>query len=102
MICLITLSNYINNALNKKKWTRAKFVEELNKLEHMHNLKITRKQNITNILNDNESINRSTLAKWEVVLGLPEGSLDNFAPPFIGKNTNKKLEEFKKMLRGNL
>ena len=53
---MINVNEYIELVLKKKKWTRAKLVEEINKIEEKLGNVRTSKQNITNYLNGTHEI----------------------------------------------
>jgi transcriptional regulator with XRE-family HTH domain len=90
---MIDVSTYIKLVLEKKKWTRTKLCEEINKIEARLGEKRTTNQNITNYLNGMWAFRPKILAKWEQALGLPRGSLINMVAPPLGKDAKNELRE---------
>ena len=90
---MIDVSSYIKMVLEKKKWTRTKLCQEINKIESKLGEKRTTTQNITNYLNGMYSFRPKILAKWEQALGLARGSLINMVAPPLGKDAKQELRE---------
>jgi hypothetical protein len=94
---MMTISDYINIILKKKKWTRARLVREINKYET--DGEITRRQNINTILNQNY-ITPKFAKKLEVALGLKDNDLSRFVYEPLSKQGKIALREVKKKLGG--
>lgn len=93
---MMTISDYIKIILQKKKWTNVRFAEEINKINAKIGEKKIFAQNITNMLNDDRNISIKTLVKFEVALGLENGSLTRLAPNQpMGKEAKRVYKEIK-------
>lgn len=97
---MMNVTDYIKIILKKKKWTNVEFCRKLNELEAKLGENRTSPQNISNVLNGQWAIRNKMLAKWEIVLGLMEGTLVSMVREPISKEGKKELEEFKKKLKG--
>lgn len=97
---MINVNEYIELVLKKKKWTRAKLVEEINKIEEKLGNVRTSKQNITNYLNGTHEIRPKWLVKVEAALGLPAYTLINMVEFPVTKEGQRELKEIIKKVRG--
>lgn len=97
---MINVSDYIKLILKKKKWTNVKLCEELNKIEEKIGDSKTQKQNISSYFNDLCPFRPKILAKWEVALDLPQGTLINMVAPPSSREAQKELKEYIKKVRG--
>lgn len=75
------------------------FCEKLNELEAKFGDSRTTPQNITNYLNGYWNFRPKILVKYEVVLGLPLGTLVNMVEPPKSKEGQKELKETIKKIR---
>lgn len=96
---MIDVSSYIEMILAKKKWTRTRLCEEINKIEAKLGEKRTTPSNITNYFNGMWAFRPKILAKWEIALGLKEGTLMNMVMPPITKEGKEELRETINKLR---
>lgn len=96
---MISVSEYIKLILQKKKWTNQRLCEELNKIEAKIGDSRTSKQNITSYFNGEFPFRPKILAKYEVALGLPLGTLINMVSPPATKEAQKELQETIKKVR---
>ena len=90
---MINVANYIAMLLEKKKWTRLKLCDEINKIEKELGESRTTPQNITNYLNGNWAFRPKILVKWEKALGLKEGTLYKMVMPPLSKEGKEELKE---------
>lgn len=97
---MIDVATYIKLILQKKKWTNQKLCDELNKIEEKLGDSRTSKQNVSNYLNGQWSFRPKILAKYEVALGLTEGTLINMVAPPLTKESQNELKEIIKKVRG--
>ena len=97
---MIDVATYIKLILQKKNWSNQKLCDELNKIEEKLGGSRTSKQNISNYLNGQWSFRPKVLAKYEVALGLAEGTLIKMVAPPLTKESQKELEEIIKKVRG--
>lgn len=92
---MLGINEYVKLILRKKKWTKVKFAEELNKVEAKLGDKRTAPQNVWNRLSGEDNLSPKTLAKYEVALGLPFGTLLDLTPNMpISKKAKKELENY--------
>lgn len=96
---MLNVNDYIKLLLKKKNWTNKKLCEEINKIESKLGDSRTTKQNITNYLNGNHDMRPKWLAKVEVALSLPKGTLINMVAPPLSKEAQKELKETIKKVR---
>ena len=96
---MINVIDYIKLVLKKKNWTNQRLCDELNKIESQLGESRTSKQNISNYLNGRWDFRPKVLAKYELALGLPVGTLINMVAPPLTKNGQKELEETIKKVR---
>lgn len=96
---MINVSDYIEMILNKKGWSRTKLCEEINKVESKLGEKRTTIPNITQYLSGVWTFRPKILAKWEIALGLKEGTLMNMVAPPITKEGREELKETINKLR---
>ena len=97
---MMSVTDYIKIILKKKKWTNVEFCKKINELEAKLGDERTSPQNISNVLNGQWAIRPKMLAKWEVVLGLMEGTLVSMVREPLSKEGKKELQETKKKLKG--
>ena len=97
---MIDVATYIKLILQKKKWTNQELCDELNKIEEKLGDSRTSKQNVSNYLNGQWSFRPKILAKYEVALGLAEGTLINMVAPPLTKESQNELKEIIKKVRG--
>ena len=97
---MIDVATYIKLILRKKNWSNQRLCDELNKLEEKLGDSRTSKQNVSNYLNGQWSFRPKILAKYEVGLGLTEGTLIKMVSPPLTKESQKELEEIIKKVRG--
>lgn len=77
---MLSINEYIDLVLTKKRMTRADFCREINKIEEKLGEKKTNYQNITNYLNgtdDKHNIGYKMALKMEKALNLPNDTLLN-------------------------
>lgn len=99
---MINVVDYINTVLNKKKWTRRRLCDEINKIEQHAGVKErTTYQNITNYLNGYHNIRPKWLVKVELALELPYDTLVNMVKQPISYDGKKELEEVKRKFRND-
>ena len=96
---MINVANYIQMLLEKKKWTKVKLCDEINKIEKELGEKRTVPQNINSYLNGTWAFRPKILAKWEKALGLKEGTLMNMVMPPLTKEGKDELRETINKLR---
>jgi hypothetical protein len=96
---MINVSDYIVMILDKKKWSRARLCEEINKIESKLGDKRSSNQDITNYINGRWAFRPKILAKWEKALDLREGTLMNMVMPPITKEGKDELKETINRLR---
>jgi len=96
---MMNVSEYILLILVKKKWTRAKLCEEINRIESKLGEKRTAVQDIANYINGRWAFRPKILAKWEKALELKEGTLMNMVMPPLTKEGKQELKETIERLR---
>ena len=96
---MINVTDYIKMILRKKKWTRARLVKEINKIEEQLGDIRTTKQNVTNYLNGWHDMRPKWLVKVEKALNLPSGTLVNMVSPPATKEAKKELKEIIQKVR---
>ncbi|MBQ2870507.1 hypothetical protein IJE86_02270 [bacterium] len=98
---MISVEDFIKKILQKKNWSITKFTEEINKVKKQAGIKsITRKQNVSNYLNDiNKPLGIRTLISWEKALGLPDDTLCNMVEQPQELKTKREIEDLKKRVR---
>ena len=96
---MINVANYIQMILEKKGWSKTKLCDEINKIEKELGEKRTMVQNIVAYLNGTWTFRPKILAKWEIALGLKEGTLINMVAPPITKEGREELKETINKLR---
>ena len=89
---MINVGNYIEMILTKKKWTKTKFCEEINRIEAKLGESRTTPQNITNYFNGLWAFRPKILVKWEKALGLKEGTLYKMVVPPATKEGREELK----------
>ena len=96
---MINVSDYIVMILDKKKWSRVRLCEEINKIESKLGEKRSSPSDITNYINGRWAFRPKILAKWEKALDLREGTLMNMVMPPITKEGKDELKETINRLR---
>lgn len=96
---MINVTDYIKLILQKKKWTNVKLCQELNKIEEKLGDSRTSPQNISSYFNGEWSFRPKILAKYEVALGLPLGTLIDMVEKPKSKEGQKELKEFIRKVR---
>lgn len=101
---MINVRDYILLVLEKKKWNKTRFCQEINKIESLLGDKRTTVQNIANYFDGTWPFRPKILAKWETALDLPRGTLINMVSQPICKesklelaNVIKKIDDRKKV-----
>ena len=90
---MINVLDYIKLIMEKKKWTQAKLVEELNRIEKIIGDNKTQKQQVSEYLNGVFPFRPKILIKWELALGLKEGTLANMVSPPMTKEGKEELKK---------
>ena len=99
---MISILDYINLILDKKKITRTELTKRINKIEEKLGEKKTTTQNITNYLNhtdENHNIGYKMALKIEKALDLPDDTLVNMVKLPLTDYVKKDFEELKKKVR---
>lgn len=96
---MINVGTYIIMILEKKKWTKTKLCEEINKIEAKLGESRTHNEDISNYLNGRWAFRPKILAKWEKALDLREGTLVNMVMPPITKDGKEELKKTIERLR---
>lgn len=94
---MLNVSDYIQIVLDKKGWSRAKLIEEINKIESKIGESRTTKVEVSQYITGDVPFRPKILAKWELALGLKEGTLINMVAPPI---TKESKEELKRTIEG--
>lgn len=101
---MLSINEYIDLVLTKKRMTRRDFCREINKIEEKLGEKKTNYQNITNYLSnadDNHNIGYKMALKMEKALNLPNDTLLNMVKlPLTSeaeRDFNKLKEEVRKL-----
>lgn len=90
---MISVKDYIQLILQKKKWTITRLCTELNKIEEQLGESRTTKQNISNYFHGQWNFGPKVLVKYEKALGLPQGQLVNMVQQPTTKESKKELKE---------
>ena len=93
---MMSVREYISLILVKKKWSRKKLTEELNKIEEKLGDRKSCLQNVTNYLNGYCEFGPKILVKYEKALDLPLGTLTSMVAEPI---TSESKREFKEIVR---
>ena len=96
---MINVSDYISLILEKKGWTRTRLSEKLRDIEIKLGDRRTDKDTISKYLNGELPFRPKILAKWEIALGLKEGTLMNMVAPPITKDGKDELKRTLETLR---
>ena len=96
---MINVTDYIEMILQKKKWTRTKLKEELNKIETKLGEKKTTIEMISDYMRGRWAFRPKLLAKWEKALELKEGTLVNMVMPPLTKEGKDELKQVIERLR---
>lgn len=98
---MMTVRDYIKLLLKKKKWSRFKLCQELNKVEAKISDARTVPQNVTNYLNGYFEFSVYTLIKYEAVFNLPVGTLISMVEQPLSKSARDELNKLIKKIRGD-
>ena len=99
---MMSIREYIDLVLNKKRMTRADFCKEINKIEDQLGEKKTNYQNITNYLNgtdDKHNIGYKMALKMEKALKLPNDTLLNMVKLPISDDAIRDFNKMKEKVR---
>ena len=97
---MLDIFNFINLVLEKKKMTRMDFCREINKVEAKLGKARTRKENISNFLNNKEMPRLETLIKYEFALGLESFTLIKLSGLKYNREKKKELLELIERIKG--
>lgn len=99
---MLSINEYIDLVLTKKRMTRADFCREINKIEEKLGEKKTNYQNITNYLNgtdDKHNIGYKMALKMEKALKLPNDTLLNMVKLPISDDAVRDFNKLKEKVR---
>ena len=96
---MINVCDYILMILDKKKWSRNRLIEELNKIERKLGDRRTDSETVKEYLKGELPFRPKILAKWEIALDLREGTLMNMVSPPITKDGKEELRKTLEILR---
>ena len=96
---MLNVSNVIDLILKKKGWSKSDLCRALNKLEARLGEARTSIPVITGYFNDKDAFRPKVLAKWEIALDLPEGTLMKMVAPPITKEGKEELKNTIERLR---
>jgi len=96
---MINVSDYIKMILEKKGWTKTRLCSEINKIDVKLGDKRTSVQVIVGYFEGKDTFRPKILAKWEIALGLKEGTLMNMVAPPITKEGKEELKKTLEILR---
>lgn len=99
---MMSIRDYIDLILTKKRLTRADFCKKINKIEEKLGEKKTTTQNITNYLNgtdDEHNIGYKMALKMEKALDLPDDTLINMVKTPITSDAVKDFNKLKEKVR---
>jgi len=96
---MIGIAEYVDLILKKRKMTRTEFTKRINEVEEKLGDSRTSVMNITNYLNGYHAIRPKAVAKWEVALGLEEGTLLRMVSDPLSSGGEKEYRELLKKLR---
>ena len=96
---MMDIREYLCLYLDKKKINRTELTKKINNVEKKLGETRTVIANVTNYLNGYHPLRFKTLAKWEVALGLLEGSLYKCVSPPSSSEGEKEFREYLKKLR---
>ena len=98
---MLNVSDYIELLLKKMGLSRTDLCREINRVEARLGEKRTTPQNINSYFKGEWAFRPKILAKWEVALRLPEGTLMNMVMPPLTKEgkdeLSKTIEELRKL-----
>ncbi len=96
---MMNVGEYVDLILKKKKITRTEFTKRINRVEEKLGDTRTTVTNVTNYLNGYHAIRPKAVAKWEVALGLDEGTLLKMVSNPLSSDGEKEFKELIKKLR---
>lgn len=99
---MMSIREYIDLVLTKKRMTRREFCNKINKIEEKIGEKKTNYQNVTNYLNgtdDKHNIGYKMALKMEKALDLPDDTLINMVKNPISPDVAKDFDKLKKKVR---
>ncbi|MBO7614801.1 MAG: hypothetical protein J6T15_03800 [Bacilli bacterium] len=96
---MMSVREYLALYLDKKKINKNDLVKKINRVEKELGESRTVYANVTNYLNGYHPFRCKVLAKWEVALGLEEGSLFNYVSPPLSSDGVKEFKDYLKKLR---
>lgn len=96
---MLDAATYIKMVLKKKNITNAELCRRLNKIEEQIGDDKTHVQNITNFLNGTWPLRPKLLYKWEIALGLSEGTLTSMVKEPFSKCGKEKYKKYMEKLR---
>lgn len=96
---MIGIAEYVDLILKKKKMTRTEFTKRINRVEKELGDSRTTNANVTNYLNGYHSIGRKAAARWEIALGLEEGTLIRMVSSASSNEGERDFKEYMKKLR---
>lgn len=96
---MLNINEYIKLILKKKKWTKQRLCDEINKIEAKLGDKRTSRQNISNYLNGYWEFGPKTAVKYEKALGLKENTLLNMVSLPKSNVGKKELQEIIRKIR---
>lgn len=96
---MMNVNDYIELILEKKGWSKMDLCRALNKLEARLGDMRTSKQYINEYMSGNMPFRPKVLAKWEIALDLPEGTLMNLVAQPITKEGKDELKNTIERLR---
>ena len=99
---MLSINEYIDLVLTKKRMTRRDFCKEINKIEEKLGEKKTNYQNITNYLNgtsDKHNIGYKMALKMEKALKLPDDTLVNMVKNPLTPDVKKDFDKLKEKVR---
>lgn len=96
---MMDVREYLCLYLDKKKINRTELTKKINEVEKKLGETRTVNANVTNYLNGYHPFRCKVLAKWEVALGLREGSLFNYVVSPLSSDGEKEFREYLKKLR---
>ena len=99
---MLSINDYIDLVLTKKRMTRRDFCREINKIEEKLGEKKTNYQNITNYLSDideTHNIGYKMALKMEKALNLPNDTLLNMVKLPISDDAVRDFNKLKEKVR---
>ena len=96
---MLNVSNVIALILEKKGWSQMDLCRAINRLEARLGEMRTTKYDISNYFSGRLLFRPKVLAKWEIALDLPEGTLMKMVAPPITKEGKEELSKTIERLR---